>query len=207
MACCTFADWGNATTTAAYHPWQGSVTQAIVSWARATPEECTPDLLHLKDNYRSHKGILEAAGVVLDLIMFFFKGEELRTRKNECRMHAVHCLNACIPGIRIPILSPSDIFCDANKTTADSVDSLEKDTSTKEGYKPEFVKEDSLDGLDKHLFSMGIETGECELGADQVILVRNEATQKEVRWSICPDILADSQYMYLKTNLTLSSNC
>ena len=60
----------------AYQPWQGDSTQAIVSWARATPKDCTPDLLHLKQNYRSHKGILDAAGVVLDLIMFFFKGKQ-----------------------------------------------------------------------------------------------------------------------------------
>lgn len=49
---------------------------AVVSWARSFPAACKPAILQLTKNYRSHRGILKAAGVVLDLLTHFFKGTQ-----------------------------------------------------------------------------------------------------------------------------------
>eukprot|EP00873_Tetraselmis_striata_P006323 jgi/Tetstr1/426587/TSEL_016865.t1 len=108
---------------------------AVVSWARSFPAACEPAILQLTKNYRSHRGILKAAGVVLDLLTHFFKG---------------------------------------------SVDSLQKDWSDKDGHPPLFFHETSVEALDMHLFSRGVDNDECELGADQVILVRDMETKRAI---------------------------
>lgn len=61
-----------------------------------------------------------------------------------------------------------------------SVDSLQKDWSDKDGHPPLFFHETSVEALDMHLFSRGVDNDECELGADQVILVRDMETKRAV---------------------------
>jgi hypothetical protein len=47
--------------------------KGVVSWAASFPS-CKPAVLHLMENYRSHQGILNVAGIVLDVLKHFFPG-------------------------------------------------------------------------------------------------------------------------------------